>query len=331
MMIHSRYYVAWNRDDAIRVSSTSGGVFSALADVVLEEGGIIIGAAYDKDINVRHEIVDSREGLKRLRGVKYVHGAIGPDVYAGIKDALNVGRKVLFSGLPCQVAAMRKMFGANANLLLVDLVCFGAPPHQLWRKYVDWLEAKRGKKLVNINPRDKKYGWGRKTYYRYEWADGTITRQLSLFDPYAQAFYSSLAFADGCFRCPFKGDRSRADITIGDGWGLEQKREVAEDAARGVSCLIVRTWEGEACVALAPVEKISVSQKEVEDQNFPITQVARKPQQWKFFADLSRDASFSLLVDRFSLQRTKFEYINSKLWDALMFCLRPIRKLLRDE
>lgn len=297
-------YMAWNRNAHVLGESTSGGVFSALADNVLDAGGIVVGAAYDADMNVRHEVVETRDGLRRLRGVKYVKGMIGKDVYLAVRDALAAGRKVMFSGLPCQSAAIRKMFGENGNLLVCDLVCFGAPPHALWRKYVDWMEAKRGKKLVNVNPRDKKFGWGRKTYYRYDWADGGVVRKSSLFDSYAQAFYMAIAFGPACYDCMFKGENSKADITLCDFWGAERLGLSDAVLRRGVSGVMVRTGCGAKAFEAADVERQEVEFGDVAMTNYPVLHSASKPERWSEFAGDMGKMDFGELAKKYRLQKT---------------------------
>lgn len=299
------FYVAWNRDNNVLRESTSGGVFSALAEKVLMSGGIVVGASYGERLEVRHEVVHSQDGLKRLRGVKYVHGVIDRMVYDSIRDALAGGRRVLFSGLPCQAAAVRKMFGDLADLLVCDLVCFGAPPQTLWRKYVDWMERKYGKRLIDINPRDKFHGWGRKTYYRYEWEDGKITRRLSLFDPYAQAFYSTIGFRKCCFSCPFRGLERISDITLCDFWGAERLGLSPHVMAGGVSGVAVHTKNGAKAFAAADLERVEVGREDFVAGNVPVVSSATMPTRWADFAEDTKTMDFGGLVRKYRLQVTR--------------------------
>lgn len=300
-------YAAWNKSEDVLRESTSGGVFTALAEKVVLAGGIVVGAAYDERMNVRHEIVDGIDGLARLRGVKYVCGMIGKDVYDGMRKALDAGRRVMFVGLPCQAAAVRKMFENNGSLLICDLVCFGAPPHLLWRKYVDWQEKKRGKMLVNVNPRDKKHGWGRKTYYRYDWADGSVVRKLSLFDPYAQAFYMAIAFRPTCYACRFKGENSKADITLCDFWGAEKLGLSADVLHNGVSGVIVRTECGAKVFELSDVCRKEVNVEDLTRNNNPILHSPARHPKWQEFSDDLKTMDFDGLVCKYQLQVTRFQ------------------------
>lgn len=308
MNADSRYYAAWVRDRQVLAESTSGGAFSALAGVVLSSGGLVVGASYDDSLNVRHEIVQNLDGLKRLRGVKYVHGTIGREVYGGMREALASNRKVMFVGLPCQAAAVRQMFGRDKNLLICDLVCFGTPPHSFWRKYIDWMEQKHGNRLVNINPRDKIHGWGRRTYYSYEWANGKIKRCLSLYDPYSQAFYSTLAFRSVCFACKFRGVARNSDITLCDMWNFEALNLSPEVVRGGVSGVIVHSELGGRFLAEANVAHVQVSENVFVKNNPAIVRSPVMPEQWQDFARDSHDLNFCDLMVKYHLKITRFEY-----------------------
>ena len=299
------FYAAWNRDGNVLRDSTSGGAFSALAEKVLMAGGIVVGASYGERLEVRHEVVDSLDGLKRLRGVKYVHGVIDRGVYDSMRKALADGRRVLFTGLPCQASAVRKMFGDASNLLVCDLVCFGAPPRTLWRKYVDWMERKHGKRLIDVNPRDKFHGWGRKTYYRYEWEDGKVTRNLSLFDPYAQAFYSTLGFRKCCFACPFRGIDRVSDITLCDFWGAERLGLPSKVMDGGVSGVAVHTKMGAMAFVVADIERVEVAKEDFVAGNVPVVSSATMPAMWVDFAEDAKSMDFGALARKYKLQVTK--------------------------
>lgn len=303
-------FAAWHEDANVRKRCTSGGVATALAEMTIAKDGIVVGAAYGDDMVVRHVIVDEQGGLKRIQGVKYVQSIVGREVYGGISEALKQSRDVLFVGLPCQVAAMRKRFGLNPHLLLVDLICFGAPSQNLWRKYVDWLEARRGKRIVCIDPRDKKYGWRRKTWYRYDWDDGLVERRLSLFDPYAQAFYSGIAFRPCCYQCQFRGDKRRvSDLTVGDCWGAGRFKDLRSQVHAGVSIVVCRTKRGLEALDGCAIGKKAVGDLCLVSDNRPYYE---SPQMTAKAESFSRDATehdFQWLMNRYHLHVTWNEYL----------------------
>lgn len=325
-MIYPAYFAAWHKDKDVLRKSTSGGAFSALAQPFINNGGIVVGAAYDENLNVRHIVVDSEEGLNRLRGVKYVHGEMRREVFDDIAIALDAKRSVLFTGLPCQAAAVRQRFGKAKGLVVVELVCFEAPPLRLWQKYVGWLEKRRGVKLIYVDPRDKAKGWGVKTYYRYEWADGKISRKSSLYDPYAQAFYRSIAAGRGCFRCPFKGIGSRADITIGDCNGYKAMHFTRERVKDGISCVIVRTPVGEDAIKFAQLTMQSISEELAVRGNRPIVDVAKKPDDWDSFNVDLQAMSFEELIEKYHLQNSRFRHLIGKLKGKIASMLSIVRR-----
>ena len=307
-------FAAWSKNPLLLRESTSGGLFSELAAQTIGHGGMVAGAAYGGNLVVEHRVAHSESELSSLRGVKYVHGGISRNVYSEVESALNEGREVLFSGLPCQCAAVRKKFGFSPHLLIVDLVCFGAPPQKLWLKYVAWLENKQGKRLSRINPRDKRYGWGRKTYYGYKWADGGTTRKLSIFDPYAQLFYSGLGFRECCFKCPFRGVERESDITLGDLWGAE---ELCEGIDRrilrsGMSC-VVHTQKGLDIFRRLDVGKKELGVDAVLVHNSPIVQSPTKPPQWKRFSTDAENMDFEALATKYRLKVSVAAFVKYRI------------------
>jgi len=318
------YFARWK--DRLIVESTSGGIAAAIAQKVIEDGGLVVGAAYDSDMSVRHVLVDDLIGLKRICGVKYVHSNVDKTVYDGVRTALLQNRAVAVFALPCQIAAMRKCFGEDKNLLLVDLVCFGAPQQLLWRKYVDWLNKKRsGSTIVDVNPRDKSLGWGHRTYWRYEWSDGRVERKLSIYDPYAQAFYSAIAFGSGCYRCPFKGYRTQADITLGDAWGYEKSGLRIAYAEKGLSCVVVHSEQGAQVLSRTYIESWPVDYEIIAENNFPIERHADMPETVHAFnADL-KELDFGRLAKKYHLLHTRSEVFWSQLKS---FCKCVAKRLI---
>ena len=131
-----------NKEEKIREESTSGGVFTALSELVINQGGVVFGAIYDENLNVKHSYVENIDECNKFRGSKYVQSSIG-DAFKKVKEFLVQGRLVMFSGTPCQVAGLYSYLGKEYdNLILIDLVCHGAPSPKVFRKYIKSLENK---------------------------------------------------------------------------------------------------------------------------------------------------------------------------------------------
>lgn len=242
-----------NPDNNIRSQSSSGGLFTSLALEVLSEGGVIYGASYDENWNVRHIRVNNERDLHLLRGSKYVFSSFIPLLSDAISD-LESGIKVLFSGTPCQIAAIAKRvystFNQNdhriSNILLVEIVCHGAPEPRYWSRYITEQSEHLGyssSDIAEINFRDKHSGW--KNYnFTIGFKDGKKLTQPHDKNPWMRAFLADLTVRRACFHCPFKyPNGSRADITIGDFWGIN-KLAPALDNNLGTTIAIARSQQG---------------------------------------------------------------------------------------
>lgn len=237
-----KIFAAHNPDSEIRYQSSAGGVFSMLAEKILSEGGVVYGVGFDNDWNIVHRRIDNPEDLRFLRGSKYAYSRIGTAIQDAISD-LKSGKKVLFSGTPCQAAAMRKAGGDNPNLLIVEVVCHGAPEQKYWKKYLTELCNSKGKSIsdiLSINFRDKRTGW--KNYsFTIIFNDGTVFTESHETNLYMQAFLKDLTLKRSCFECKFKyPNGSNADITLGDFWGIETISP-GLDNNKGTTLVINRT------------------------------------------------------------------------------------------
>lgn len=238
---------AQNRDDDVRASSSSGGVFSALAERILRRGGLVCAAVYGEDFSVVHVTADTPEGVARQRGAKYPQSR-AEHCFAGIRAALRRGTPVLFVGTPCQCAGLRAFLGGDdPNLLLVDMVCHGVVSPKVWARY---LQERRhldagGASLTAVNLRSKTTGWSRYRYsVRMDYADGQAYRALQGEDPLMRGFTGNLFLRPSCSGCAFKGRNRCADLTLGDYWGIwEQHPEFDDD--RGTSLLLIHTAKGQ--------------------------------------------------------------------------------------
>lgn len=210
-------FTAKNREETVRAMSSSGGVFTLLARKVLDRGGVVVGAGYDADFRVVHQLVESPELLPRLRGVKYAQSDLR-GVFPQVKDRLSKGQTVLFSGTPCQVSGLRAFLGKDdPNLLLVDLVCHGVPSPAVWEKYLSWRSEQSGDGLrpatVSLRSRDSDRS---ACSVDIRWPYGKRYTVPCRQDPYIRAFTGDLCLRPSCYRCSCKGLTRCADFTLGD-------------------------------------------------------------------------------------------------------------------
>lgn len=176
-------YAVRTKDESLRISSSSGGVFGMLAEKILEEGGLVFGAAFTDDLSVKHIAVDDKKNLKKLLGSKYVQSD-AEGCYCAVKTALSEGKKVLFSGTPCQNAALLQFLQRRPeNLLCVDLICHGVPSPDVWQDYLQYRSSCAGSWPIRGSFRDKTEGW-RDFSLSLTFENGTIYRQPLTKDAY---------------------------------------------------------------------------------------------------------------------------------------------------
>lgn len=233
---------AVNRDDTIRASSSSGGVFTALALEVLGQGGAVFGAAWDGALHVRHVCARLPEELAALRGSKYVQSAVG-NTYTQARELLEGGRPVLFTGTPCQIAGLRAFLNKEYDrLTCVDLICHGVPSPKTWDRYLEELARAQGSPVEQVNFRHKGMGWKN---YRLElgFPCGERVYRSHEKDPFFRLFLHDVCLRPSCYQCPFRGAGRAADLTIADFWGVEQVAPELDDDL-GTSLVLVHTKRG---------------------------------------------------------------------------------------
>ena len=236
-------YACWDKDDAVRFRSASGGAFSAFASSTLGENGIVFGAAYDGNMKVGHVGVTQKGELPRLRGSKYVQSDV-VRVYTEIRSFLKQGRKVLFSGTPCQVAGLKAFIGGpDDNMLTCDLLCKGVPSPGLFEKYVSNLEQRFRGKLVTLNPRHKLLGW-KLPSTKAVFADGREFVLSGLDDAFMFGFANNTTLREACYQCPYSNNVREGDVSLGDFWGIGEGDPFHHDTRNGVSLVLVNTEKG---------------------------------------------------------------------------------------
>lgn len=234
-------YAAIHKNSAIRMESTSGGVFSVLCQWVFDHGGVVFGAAYADDFSVEHRYIQSMDELSTLRTAKYAQSQIG-DSLQRVKKFLADGRYVLFSGTPCQTGGLRAFLRRDyEKLILVDLICHGVPSPAVWSKYIDYRSKTdaSGAAPESINLRDKETGWpGYSARFIYE--NGVSYSARNTEDPYLRCFVGNLCLRPACYDCRFKGGSRCSDFTLGDYWGVWNQFPEYDDG-KGTSLVLLHS------------------------------------------------------------------------------------------
>lgn len=275
-----KVYAAKTQNEDIRRQSSSGGIFTLLAEKVIDEGGVVFGARFDKDWNVIHSWTDTVEGIAAFRGSKYVQSTIG-DTYREAREFIKKGRKVLFSGTPCQIAGLKKFLRKDYdNLFTVDVVCHGVPSPLVWHTYLNeickqlCIKNSDGNNthsssldelpvITGVSFRDKTNGW-KKFCLRLNYAPkntvctSTIGENVFL-QPltdniFMHIFIRNLSLRPSCYDCPSKGFKSCSDITLADFWGIELVDDDFKDD-KGCSLVIENTDKGCAIIGILDLYK----------------------------------------------------------------------------
>lgn len=297
------------------MKSRSGGVFAALTDCILDEGGVVYGAGFDNNYRVAHKRATTKSERDEFRGSKYVQSDMS-NIYRQVKDDLRKEKTVLFSGTPCQTAGLNSYVGRKwrEKLILVDIVCDGVPSPKFFEDFVKSSEKQHSSQLINFDFRDKK---------TYGWKDHKETlifanqEQFSAFH-YSYFFFSRLLTRPSCGSCKYTNLRRPSDITLADFWGFEKTCQEINPDNKGCSLVIVNSEKG---MNLFNSVKGTLNSKQVliEDALQPnlVTVHSINPNADKFFKDYE-SKGFDYVVHKYG--NTSFKYRMNK------FICRVVKK-----
>lgn len=214
-----KVYAATSKNMEQKLDSASGGIFAAIASKELANGAVVYGSAYDADYKVVHIGIDSPEQLRALQGSKYVQSDTGR-TFSEVKQRLEKGEKVLYSGTPCQIAGLKSFLGTDyENLITVDIICHGVPGSRLFADFLTNLKNQYGD-YSNFTFRDKRICWGLNGSIKL--ADGSMQKLFGSEYAYYWYFLHADIYRENCYHCKYACSARPADITIGDYWGIEK-------------------------------------------------------------------------------------------------------------
>lgn len=270
-------YAAYNVDDGVRKDSSSGGIFTLLAEKVIAEGGVVFGATWNEKWQVVHTYTETKEGIAQFRGSKYIQSIIG-ETYKQAETFLKSGRKVLYSGTPCQIAGLRLFLRKEYdNLLTIDFICHGVPSPGVFRWYlqeeINNYAARKGRKntvsflpihsipegdvlmpeglsIKGIRFRDKCSGWKKFSFVLLlaeasaEGKQNSVSLSYTLEqNSFLKGFLNDLYLRPSCHKCPAKSLKSGSDITIADYWGYKDTPNIT-DTDEGISAVLINSVKG---------------------------------------------------------------------------------------
>lgn len=233
-------YALINNDDAVRKESSSGGVFYALAEYVINKSGVVFGAKFNESWGVEHGYATDIAGIKAFMGSKYVQSST-KSTFKEAKALLEEGKTVLYSGTPCQIYGLKAFLKKEYdNLITVDFVCHGVPSPLVWKKYLEYVSD--GKTVTSIEFRNKDKGWQnyylKITYANEEFNIGNVNE-----DMYLKGFLTHIYLRPSCHNCEFKGVKRISDITLADMWGCKSLLPDMFDD-KGASLVFIQSAKG---------------------------------------------------------------------------------------
>lgn len=291
-------FAAINKDEDIRLRSSSGGIFYLLAEKIIRESGVVFGARFDENWQVYIDYAEDLDGVEAFLGSKYVQARIG-DAYKEVKHFLTQGRKVLFSGTPCQVAGLHKFLRKSyENLLSVDFVCHGTPSPKVWRMYLDEV-VNEIRNIRSIGFRTKEKGWKNFCFnLRYNQSERTISMLSPHLDnPFMKAFLHDIILRPSCYECKAKGCSSKSDITLADFWGINTVFPELDDN-KGTSLIFVNSIVGVKIFANLDIESKETNYAKIKPLNPACYKSSTKhPKRDEFFEKLDNYNLIQLIDD----------------------------------
>lgn len=253
-------YAAWSSNEEERRTSASGGIGAEVYKKTLDDGGWIAGAKQNKDFSVTLHTSKEKGAISEFKNSKYVFSS-AISLYKEIKDLLTKGERITVVGLPCQIAAIRRIFRDNINLLLIDVVCHGTTPHDYLVQHIQKLENECKEKTTRMSFRDPNkltytytftlYNKEGKLFYAKRTKDG---------DTYQYGYHKAISYQENCYHCHFAKDKRISDITLSDYKGLGKLAPCQYNELK-VSSILVNTPKGKAFIEQIINEKRIVAEE----------------------------------------------------------------------
>lgn len=321
-----KVFAAINKNEKIRMLSSSGGIFTLLAEKVINEGGVVFGARFDEEWQVTLDYTENLEGLAAFRGSKYVQASTG-ETYKQCEQFLKDGRKVLFTGTPCQIAGLHHFLRKEYdNLTTCDFVCHGVPSPKVWRMYLNEVIDGANRAITDIQFRNKDNGW---KAFNFTMEYNKDEQTVSLCSHHQQnhfmrAFLRDMILRPSCYQCQAKNGRSHSDITIADFWGINTEMPEMDDD-KGTGLVLLNTDKGQTALDWSKTNhKETTADIAIGHNPAYFRSVAAHPKRAEFFARIDEtESANALIVD--CLRPT----LKQRLRMSLSLCKQLIKKMLR--
>lgn len=297
-------YACWSTCKSDRENSSSGGAFSILARSILNDGGVVYGASMSSDLKVRHISIERNENLYQLQGSKYVQSFLG-DTYKEVREVLSTGRKVLFTGTPCQIAGLLSFLKKRYdNLYTCDVVCHGVPSQTAFDIYTEKIGIKG--KCSYVGFRYTK-GWGFKmTTVNNYGKQRTLSPDKAY---YTRAFNAGLMSNEPCYTCIYARKERISDITIADYWGIGTALPFKHPTHKGISLVLVND---KRILPFLSGEASAMEERPIEEAvagNFNLRHATKRPQGRDTYFEDSKVLSIKALSRKYEIRASVKDYL----------------------
>lgn len=317
-------YAGWNKDEQVRINSTSGGVFSALAEEILERDGVVVGAYYDEDFTVKHGMIEKIEDIPTLRQSKYTQSKLD-NIFKDIKKRLDDKQLVLFCGTPCQSAGLQNYLKKSYNeLFCCDFICRGVTSPKVYKKFLRDIAEKQETRVKKVQFKNKDYGWNQfSTKLIFE---NDTTYQKDRYEDYYMRGYlkHNLYLRPSCHECEFKKLPRVSDVSLGDFWGVGNYGKHLDNDC-GTSVILVNSEKGIKLVDMIS-ERLYLEQRELDEVlkgNVCLLNSAEEGKQRNYFFENISKYKFDELIEKIDAKENKMS-LKERVVQKLSFIKKKI-------
>ena len=321
-------YAAWSNDEEERRTSASGGIAAEMYKHAVSNGWLAVGAVQDKDFSVSHKMASSLDELAAFKNSKYVFS----DAYAvfpEIRTVIQTGRKVIFIGLPCQIAALRKLCRDADNLLLVEVVCHGTTPFSYLKQHIDMLSRKLGKTAVRMSFRDPYAYTYTYTFTLYDGGNLFYAQRTKDGDTYQFGYHRAVTYRENCYRCRFAKPERNADITIADYHGLGLLAPCSFSYKK-VSLILENTEKGRTFIeSMINCGRIHAEQRPLEEPFKGEAQLRHPSVKSKYRLMFEREIALSHGNFEKAIEKPHRKYMREMFFAGIMTCPRKVARKIK--
>lgn len=291
-----KFIAVKHNNTEVKLSSSSGGAFTAISDYVLDNGGVVYGVVFDESLRAIHTRAENRQMRDKMRVSKYVQSDM-EDTFRQVKKDLSSGLSVLFTGTPCQVAGLKNFLKKDYdNLITCDVICHGVPSPLMFSEHIKHIEKVKRKKAVNYICRSKVNSWHRHIECM-EFADGKIEFGTPLLQEHKVLFYAGYILRPTCYECSFTNLNRPSDLSLGDFWGIENSMPDWDDHI-GTSIILINTTKGEEI--FKKIESVvQVRESETYGRQPHLERSASKPSDRQLFWEEYKKHGYSYIVAKY--------------------------------